>query len=87
MSVRRARQEIHFFGDKTYEGGNDFEIFSSSKTIGHTARTRQYIPPVAPTRPAASAGTTCNAWRCRAPEQVTGPQDTQSQLRLLFMPN
>ncbi|MCO5576663.1 hypothetical protein L7F22_030478 [Adiantum nelumboides] len=28
--------EIHFFGDKTYKGGNDFEIFSSSKTIGHT---------------------------------------------------
>ena len=28
--------EIHFFGDKTFEGGNDFEIFSSSRTIGHT---------------------------------------------------
>lgn len=28
--------EIHFFGDKTYKGGNDYEIFSSSKTIGHT---------------------------------------------------
>ncbi|MCO5561124.1 hypothetical protein L7F22_014745 [Adiantum nelumboides] len=28
--------EIHFFGDKTHKGGNDFEIFSSSKTIGHT---------------------------------------------------
>lgn len=28
--------EVHFFGDKTYEGGNDFEIFSSEKTIGHT---------------------------------------------------
>lgn len=28
--------EIHFFGDKTYEGGNDFEIFTSEKTIGHT---------------------------------------------------
>eukprot|EP00270_Netrium_digitus_P021298 TRINITY_DN903_c0_g1_i1.p1 TRINITY_DN903_c0_g1~~TRINITY_DN903_c0_g1_i1.p1 ORF type:complete len:268 (+),score=44.72 TRINITY_DN903_c0_g1_i1:57-806(+) len=27
---------IHFFGDKTYKGGNDFEIFSSEKTIGHT---------------------------------------------------
>lgn len=25
---------IHFFGDKTYEGGNDFEIFSSDETIG-----------------------------------------------------
>jgi phosphomannomutase len=29
-------KEIHFFGDKTYEGGNDYEIFSSSEVIGHT---------------------------------------------------
>jgi len=28
--------EIHFFGDKTFEGGNDFEIFSHTCTIGHT---------------------------------------------------
>lgn len=28
--------EIHFFGDKTYEGGNDFEIFTHSRVIGHT---------------------------------------------------
>nr|GLL40647.1 phosphomannomutase-like [Ipomoea trifida] len=28
--------EIHFFGDKTYKGGNDFEIFVSEKTVGHT---------------------------------------------------
>lgn len=28
--------EIHFFGDKTFEGGNDYEIFSHSRTIGHT---------------------------------------------------
>ncbi|KAL5727560.1 phosphomannomutase [Ranunculus cassubicifolius] len=29
-------QEIHFFGDKTYKGGNDFEIYESERTIGHT---------------------------------------------------
>ncbi|XP_020526271.1 phosphomannomutase isoform X1 [Amborella trichopoda] len=29
-------QEIHFFGDKTYKGGNDYEIFESERTIGHT---------------------------------------------------
>jgi len=29
---------IHFFGDKTFEGGNDFEIFSSDETIGHTVK-------------------------------------------------
>lgn len=28
--------EIHFFGDKTFVGGNDYEIFSSERTIGHT---------------------------------------------------
>jgi phosphomannomutase len=27
--------EIHFFGDKCYEGGNDFEIYSDEKVIGH----------------------------------------------------
>lgn len=28
--------EIHFFGDKTFEGGNDYEIFTHPRTIGHT---------------------------------------------------
>lgn len=28
--------EIHFFGDKTFKGGNDYEIFVSSDTYGHT---------------------------------------------------
>jgi phosphomannomutase len=28
--------EIHFFGDKTFEGGNDYEIFAHPRTIGHT---------------------------------------------------
>jgi len=28
--------EIHFFGDKTYEGGNDYEIFHHPRTKGHT---------------------------------------------------
>lgn len=27
---------IHFFGDKTAKGGNDYEIFEDSRTIGHT---------------------------------------------------
>lgn len=27
--------EIHFFGDKAYEGGNDWEIYSDPRTIGH----------------------------------------------------
>jgi phosphomannomutase len=29
-------KEIHFFGDKTFQGGNDYEIFESPKTVGHT---------------------------------------------------
>ena len=28
--------EIHFFGDKTFPGGNDYEIFTSARVIGHT---------------------------------------------------
>lgn len=28
--------EVHFFGDKTFEGGNDFEIFTHPRVIGHT---------------------------------------------------
>ena len=28
--------EIHFFGDKTFEGGNDYEIYSSDRTTGHS---------------------------------------------------
>ncbi|CAG8654058.1 15353_t:CDS:2, partial [Acaulospora colombiana] len=29
-------EEIYFFGDKTYKGGNDYEIYSDSRTIGHS---------------------------------------------------
>ncbi|KAF7841681.1 phosphomannomutase [Senna tora] len=31
-----AFNEIHFFGDKTYKGGNDHEIYESERTVGHT---------------------------------------------------
>ncbi|PPQ63376.1 hypothetical protein CVT24_005641 [Panaeolus cyanescens] len=31
-------EEIHFFGDKTYEGGNDYEIYSDPRTIGHSVK-------------------------------------------------
>jgi phosphomannomutase len=34
--VENEFSEIHFFGDKTYQGGNDHEIFESEKTVGHT---------------------------------------------------
>lgn len=27
---------IHFFGDKTFKGGNDYEIFEDRRTIGHS---------------------------------------------------
>jgi phosphomannomutase len=29
-------KNIHFFGDKTSPGGNDYEIFTDERTIGHT---------------------------------------------------
>ncbi|KAG9014335.1 Phosphomannomutase [Tulasnella sp. JGI-2019a] len=31
-------EEIHFFGDKTYKGGNDYEIFTDKRTIGHAVQ-------------------------------------------------
>lgn len=27
--------KIHFFGDKTHKGGNDYEIFEDPRTEGH----------------------------------------------------
>ncbi|OCK73487.1 eukaryotic phosphomannomutase [Lepidopterella palustris CBS 459.81] len=29
---------IHFFGDKTFKGGNDYEIFTDSRTTGHAVK-------------------------------------------------
>ena len=29
---------IHFFGDKTFKGGNDYEIFIDPKVTGHTVQ-------------------------------------------------
>jgi len=29
-------KNIHFFGDKTQQGGNDYEIFHDSRVIGHS---------------------------------------------------
>lgn len=28
--------EVHFFGDKTNPGGNDYEIYIDARTIGHS---------------------------------------------------
>jgi phosphomannomutase len=33
--VEKEFDEIHFFGDKCYKGGNDHEIYEDSRTIGH----------------------------------------------------
>ncbi|KAK1834664.1 eukaryotic phosphomannomutase [Podospora conica] len=29
-------ETIHFFGDKTFKGGNDYEIYEDERTIGHS---------------------------------------------------
>ena len=29
---------IHFFGDKTHKGGNDYEIYQDSRTVGHAVK-------------------------------------------------
>jgi len=33
--VQEHYDEIHFFGDKTHEGGNDYEIYHDPRVIGH----------------------------------------------------
>ena len=33
--VENDYDDIHFFGDKTHHGGNDYEIYNSQRTIGH----------------------------------------------------
>ena len=37
--VEKDFAKIHFFGDKTYEGGNDYEIFVDERTEGHSVTT------------------------------------------------
>lgn len=37
--VEKEYEHIHFFGDKTFPGGNDYEIFSDPRTIGHSVKT------------------------------------------------
>ncbi|KAG5490071.1 hypothetical protein JKF63_00190 [Porcisia hertigi] len=32
-------ETIHFFGDKTSEGGNDYEIYTDPRTVGHSVKT------------------------------------------------
>lgn len=36
--VEQNFKEIHFFGDKTFPGGNDYEIYSDPRTIGHSVK-------------------------------------------------
>ncbi|KAK5090599.1 Phosphomannomutase 1 [Lithohypha guttulata] len=31
-------KHIHFFGDKSFKGGNDYEIYSDERTIGHAVK-------------------------------------------------
>lgn len=31
-------EKIYFFGDKTFPGGNDYEIFTDPRTIGHSVK-------------------------------------------------
>lgn len=35
-------EEIHFFGDKTFPGGNDYEIFVHPRVIGHTTTSPEH---------------------------------------------
>lgn len=33
-----SKGKIHFFGDKTFEGGNDYEIYNHKDVIGHSVK-------------------------------------------------
>lgn len=33
--IEKDYEEIHFYGDKCYKGGNDHEIYEDPRTIGH----------------------------------------------------
>jgi len=37
--IEKDYDEIHFFGDKCYKGGNDHEIYEDERTIGHEVAT------------------------------------------------
>ena len=31
-------KKVHFFGDKAFKGGNDYEIYEDPRTIGHSVK-------------------------------------------------
>ena len=39
--VQDKFKEIHFYGDRTAEGGNDFHIYEDARTIGHAVKNPQ----------------------------------------------
>ncbi|ESP03112.1 hypothetical protein LOTGIDRAFT_171717 [Lottia gigantea] len=36
--IKDGFKTVHFFGDKTAQGGNDHEIYEDSRTVGHTVK-------------------------------------------------
>ena len=39
--VEKKFKDIHFFGDRTAEGGNDYHIYADQRTIGHAVKDPQ----------------------------------------------
>jgi phosphomannomutase len=35
-------ERIHFFGDKTFQGGNDYEIYSHPQVTGHAVTSPEH---------------------------------------------
>jgi len=56
--------EIHFFGDKTFEGGNDYEIYSHERTKGHA---------IADANPLTTLKTLEGLFGVKAPDALTPP--------------
>ena len=42
LEPRAAFPTIHFFGDKTHEGGGDYELYMSERTFGHAVESPEH---------------------------------------------
>lgn len=40
--VENKFEQIYFFGDRTFPGGNDYELFADPRTIGHTVTSPEH---------------------------------------------
>lgn len=56
--------EIHFFGDKTFKGGNDYEIYEDARTVGHA---------ITDANPMTTIGILSELFGVQKPDKLTPP--------------